>query len=318
MTLKMNVGCVAIWLSAALCPAQPSLATSAGKSSVVGNSSVDAGAQRPALATGRLENAPDAIKAAQLILGISLPHTATATAVTTPDDTLFSDRPLSAAEPGWLVKVPGITFTLDWPKDQAPLPDGKMTVDTGPLDYEVLLRASNSAVLRIQTLPFRTKTPAGTVRSLSAKDYRAVDHGRISGSEVQPKSTLLEIYNELLRSGGEPLGAQQVVVHVWSWSMGVSGREIPRNVWSVDVRSDPSIAGSLTDAFDSRVPERSRPKVSAFISIVEDGTNAPYGGGNYPVPMIVDNSGKIVAPGDSGAVAATEAYLKDVNSKKGK
>ena len=275
------------------------------------------------VASGAISDAKGAMLAAENILGISLPAGASAKVVTTSDDTLFSDTPISAADPAWLITVPGAVFTLDWPDDQEPLPDGKKTIDTNPLDYEVLLRASSSAVLRIATKPIRIKNPAGTVRSLSASDYRAaVAHfcsRKIRGIEIQPRSTLRAIYNGLFHSLGYPLGAQQVEVHVWSWSEQCAGREAFRDVWCVEVRSDPS-AESQTLGFEARIPEDSRPKVSSMTCVVEDGTNAPYFAGNVPDPMIVDDAGVVIDPGESaaGLAARDVRYRKATEPAKGK
>jgi len=263
------------------------------------------------VAEGRIADAKGALRAAEKILGITLPSGASASLVKDPDETLLSDKPISVSDPAWLVNVPGAVFTLDWPKSQAPLPDGKTTVDTNPLDYEVLLRASSSAVLRIATKPIRIKIPAGTVRSLNASDYRIAAAEKCSQEirpvEVQPKSTLREIYNGLFAESGYPLGAEQVVVHVWSWSERCAGRDQPRDVWCVEVRSDPS-QESQTMGMETRLPEAMRPKVSTMTSVVEDGTNAPYWASNRPVPMIVDEAGVVSDPGDSAAgIAARTA-----------
>jgi len=273
------------------------------------------------IATASILDAKAALLAAEHILGIALPANAAASILTTPDDTLFSDKPISVADPAWLITVPGAVFTLDWPDDDEPLPDGKKTIDTNPLDYEVLLRGSSSAVLRIASKPIRITKPAGTVRSLSAADYRAAigDYTTIRGIEVQPRSTLRAIYNSLLRSSGYPLGAEQVVVHVWSWSEKGSQYIELRDVWCVEVRSDPS-KESQTLGFEARIPEESRPKVSSMTCVVADASNAPYFASNHPYPMIVDDAGVIVDPGENAAAlqAREVLYRKEAEAEKAK
>jgi hypothetical protein len=242
-----------------------------------------------------------ALDRAQSVMGVPLPAS-TARMVDRADDSLIADRPPSTDDKAWLVETAPLQFTLVEEVKDAKGAIQVAAVRTPSLKFEILIRASDGVVLRIQTSPVPMSVSGAKVESLPAATYRArcsrecgwAVHGQVAA----PKSTLADVLKSIYTAFGGPEGAQQFVVYLWNWSESQCVNKAPQNVWSVDIRSDPQ-KFSQTNGLEDRIAKENRPAGSNLVHMVADGSNEWLKASNFPKPRVVGSDGKVIDAGDS-------------------
>lgn len=256
-----------------------------------------------------------AIARAEKILGHAIRDGASAKRVSNVDSSVICDQLVSGESPIWVVRTPKIRFCLvESNKDT-----GQEGVYTKPLFFDVLVRAIDGAVLRIQSDSFRiagNNIKAGEVRNLPAASYlrrMRQDCGqRVHKTVVEPRSTFQQALASTYSSVGGPENADQIVAFVVNWSEECRGGLPARDAWIVEARSTPG-AHSVLGSFEAKALKPD--PVSVLVSVVIDGTNEWIVSGNFPKPMVVGDDGKILFEGDLHSADHMELDAKKEEKK---